>query len=906
MAINKKLIHFKNKQNFEREVANNNILDTSICFIQDSKEIYTHGTLYDCSTIDFKDSLNDYIDSSTISFNSNDKLQLGKDIIWQNTGETSDMNDFVESGVYNLSGEHTRSNDNLPIMNTGSGHTFQGCLLVYDSSLPNTGNAGNDCCITQVLTLSNRVGGDSNTYIRTGLGKTTSELTWGAWGKMQTNVEVGQVYSWDLDKLIDNGMYSGVAQILNNPVSENPILIYDGVPYVYANRALIGSMSSSYYANVYHASVSSVTYKNILVRDNQYNVGDSCVICRGIDGSDPADPQTKIMGVDVQIHYNPKANVALTFVLITVNNYAAATQLGTNTQCTQLLYGIDVSGTVVLNKRIGTKTNNIWSFNAWENVNSDAGEITVASSDNIGGIKIGYTAVGNTYPVQLNSQNKAYVSVPTATNSAYGIVKTAANRTTEITTTQGGTTSGRYYGVELDLYGKAFVNVPWTEYVIGTGLEQTGATGSTQKVAINYDNKTLFAGTEAKDSNSSISDNYDGHPLQLGKDHEWKNTDSNLSNLNNFVDHGVYNIFGEHTRTDDNLPINNTGGGHTFNGRLTVFDSSLPNIGNDIKDCCLTQLLTLSNRVGGDGNIYIRNGSGINKENLSWGNWGKLQTNIEIGLLHINELSDYIDNGIYSGVSVSCNRNVIKYDGAYFVYAQYESNGGSPIYFYSYAFGNNEYENKIIRAYGEDPFTNGGVNLTLINSEGTYISSIDYDDCKFLDSLNNNSNSEIVINLETFVLITINNYVAASSTSTTSKCSQLKYSVDIDGNIKLNQRSGEKIYNDYTSKWYWLFKSWDNVSNTDKIYETSNSESIKPNKFYIWGEKTSLTITLEPEIPEVVNEYMFQFTSGSTPTTLSLPSDIKWVNDELPIIESNYIYQISILNGLGSIMKFKL
>ena len=46
MAINKKLIHFKNKQNFETEVANNNILDNSIVFIQDSKEISTHGTIY--------------------------------------------------------------------------------------------------------------------------------------------------------------------------------------------------------------------------------------------------------------------------------------------------------------------------------------------------------------------------------------------------------------------------------------------------------------------------------------------------------------------------------------------------------------------------------------------------------------------------------------------------------------------------------------------------------------------------------------------------------------------------------------------------------------------------------------------------------------------------------------------
>lgn len=46
MAINKRLIHFKNKENFDTEVANGNILDTSIVFIQDTKEISTHGTVY--------------------------------------------------------------------------------------------------------------------------------------------------------------------------------------------------------------------------------------------------------------------------------------------------------------------------------------------------------------------------------------------------------------------------------------------------------------------------------------------------------------------------------------------------------------------------------------------------------------------------------------------------------------------------------------------------------------------------------------------------------------------------------------------------------------------------------------------------------------------------------------------
>lgn len=46
MAINKHFIHFQTKQKFEEELANNNILDTSICFIQNTREIYTHGTIY--------------------------------------------------------------------------------------------------------------------------------------------------------------------------------------------------------------------------------------------------------------------------------------------------------------------------------------------------------------------------------------------------------------------------------------------------------------------------------------------------------------------------------------------------------------------------------------------------------------------------------------------------------------------------------------------------------------------------------------------------------------------------------------------------------------------------------------------------------------------------------------------
>ena len=50
-----------------------------------------------------------------------------------------------------------------------------------------------------------------------------------------------------------------------------------------------------------------------------------------------------------------------------------------------------------------------------------------------------------------------------ATASEYGMVKVAGVRSSVISTVQGGTAAGRYYGVELDANGKAFVNVPWTE-----------------------------------------------------------------------------------------------------------------------------------------------------------------------------------------------------------------------------------------------------------------------------------------------------------------------------------------------------------------------------------------------------------------------------------------------------------
>lgn len=77
------------------------------------------------------------------------------------------------------------------------------------------------------------------------------------------------------------------------------------------------------------------------------------------------------------------------------------------------------------------------------------------------------------------------------------------------------------------------------------------------------------------------------------------------------------------------------------------------------------------------------------------------------------------------------------------------------------------------------------------------------------------------------------------------------------------------------------------------------TKQIKPNTFYKFGTCSKLTITLAAEESGILNEYMFEFVSGSTPTTLSLPETVKWSGGSAPTIEANKTYQVSIVNNLA-------
>lgn len=91
-----------------------------------------------------------------------------------------------------------------------------------------------------------------------------------------------------------------------------------------------------------------------------------------------------------------------------------------------------------------------------------------------------------------------------------------------------------------------------------------------------------------------------------------------------------------------------------------------------------------------------------------------------------------------------------------------------------------------------------------------------------------------------------------------------------------------------------------NKADKIEVIESTNETELQPNKYYKWGEVASLSLTLGTPINGILNEYMFEFISGTTPTTLTLPDTIKW--ETIPTIEANKKYQISIVNNIALIV----
>lgn len=95
MAINKKLIHFQKLATFKQQLAANNILDTSIVFIKDAQQIWTHGQYY--SITDAPADGNSYVrkNNGWVISPSGIEVYIGKDEpsseykVWFNTEDGS-------------------------------------------------------------------------------------------------------------------------------------------------------------------------------------------------------------------------------------------------------------------------------------------------------------------------------------------------------------------------------------------------------------------------------------------------------------------------------------------------------------------------------------------------------------------------------------------------------------------------------------------------------------------------------------------------------------------------------------------------------------------------------------------------------------------------------------------------
>ena len=116
MAINKKFIHFKRKSTFQRELEAGNILNTSIVFIADAKQIYLNGSYFSENTLfNLSDLLNEVSGDLTSTDTSNEAIvKLYKQLQEVDTN-TNDLIKILMQEVSTLEGTLTNRIDNTDL-----------------------------------------------------------------------------------------------------------------------------------------------------------------------------------------------------------------------------------------------------------------------------------------------------------------------------------------------------------------------------------------------------------------------------------------------------------------------------------------------------------------------------------------------------------------------------------------------------------------------------------------------------------------------------------------------------------------------------------------------------------------------------------------------------------------------
>lgn len=233
---------------------NNDVVNQQMYFYESS-----NNKLY--NFIRTFDKYNIWSDWTNANNNSNNNTSDTIDVEWT---PTSNMNNYITKGVYNIYGERTNASDNIPITQAFSGATIAAKLTVIDGSLkPADGSEPTEISVTQFLQLSNRVGGDGNSYFRTynqNNGKVKDGSgTWTYWQKVQ-GIKEGYIFTNDtqvnidggvqtiagvtgIDNMIDNGLYSGV--YTDDYTFQKPTILETFVLIVINDYAISGKLGST-------------------------------------------------------------------------------------------------------------------------------------------------------------------------------------------------------------------------------------------------------------------------------------------------------------------------------------------------------------------------------------------------------------------------------------------------------------------------------------------------------------------------------------------------------------------------------------------------------------------------------------------------------------------------------------
>lgn len=393
------------------------------------------------------------------------------------------------------------------------------------------------------------------------------------------------------------------------------------------------------------------------------------------------------------------------------------------------------------------------------------------------------------------------------------------------------------------------------------------------------------------------------------------------ANLNEYTDEGVYYI---HIKDEAyNYPILTP---KNSVARLTVVGSY------DGNNTVITQVLNLNNNAGGEGNIYIRA-----KQGDTWGTWGKLQTNIEVNAIGIGQsktFDDLTDNGIYSGVNVyavghddngypitAYETFVLVVINAYLtgggvaqlkystlldgttevklrsrvngVWSDWRGLGGGGSYTLpvatanvlggvkSYAREGMSYSDPSGAQFGVVVEPSGHAHIQVPYASTTTEGLLEAKDKKLLDEVRNSS------------YVTTEPIGEEVEDITSREVEDLR-----------DSRTGVKFYPKSHAKAVYMSdgRTVEDAIEQPIVWQTETSVEIAPNVLNLWGEVVELDITLAEGKAGVVNEYMFQFISGETATTLVLPAEIKWAF--APSVLSNKTYQVSIINNLAVIGEF--